>query len=57
MAKNQLDPDLRGYLESNKDILTVIEKQVSINDIGALSAQSDGPILFENIKGKYKRKL
>ena len=50
MAKNQLDPDLRGYLESNKDILSVIEKQVSINDIGALSAQSDGPILFENIK-------
>ncbi len=50
MAKNQLDPDLRGYLETNKDILTVIEKPVSINDIGALSAQSDGPILFENIK-------
>jgi|TARA_B100000315_G_scaffold250997_1_gene284892 2,5-furandicarboxylate decarboxylase 1 len=50
MAKNQLDPDLRGYLETNKDILTVIEKPVSIDDIGALSAQSDGPILFENIK-------
>jgi len=49
MAKNQLDPDLRGYLETNKDILTVIEKPVSIDDIGALSAQSDGPILFENI--------
>ncbi|MBT3992282.1 MAG: UbiD family decarboxylase [Rhodospirillaceae bacterium] len=50
MAKNQLDPDLRGYLETNKDILTVIEKQVSIDDVGALSAQSEGPILFENIK-------
>jgi 2,5-furandicarboxylate decarboxylase 1 len=50
MAKNQLDPDLRGYLETNKDIVTVITKEVSIDDIGALSAQSDGPILFENIK-------
>lgn len=44
-----LDRDLRGYLETNRDLLTVIEKPVSIDDIGALSAQSDGPILFENI--------
>ena len=44
-----LDRDLRGYLETNEDLLTVIEKPVSINDIGALSAQSEGPILFENI--------
>ncbi|MEK9678697.1 MAG: hypothetical protein VW169_09945 [Rhodospirillaceae bacterium] len=48
--KNTLDKDLRGYLETNKDILTVIDKPVSIDDIGALSAQSEGPILFENIK-------
>ena len=48
--RNRLDPDLRGYLETNADILTVIEKPVSIDDIGALSAQSEGPILFENIK-------
>ena len=47
--KNALDKDLRGYLETNADILTVIEKPVSINDIGTLSAQSDQPILFDNI--------
>jgi UbiD family decarboxylase len=47
--KNPLDIDLRGYLETNADILTVIKKPVSIDDIGALSAQSEGPILFENI--------
>ena len=28
--KNALDKDLRGYLETNADILTVIEKPVSI---------------------------
>lgn len=45
-----LDIDLRGYLETNADILTVIKKPVSIDDIGALSAQSEGPILFEHIE-------
>ena len=44
-----LDRDLRGYLETNADLVTVIEKPVSVDDIGALSAQSEGPILFENI--------
>ena len=44
-----LDCDLRGYLETNADLLTVIEKPVSIDDVGALSAQSEGPILFENV--------
>ena len=44
-----LDRDLRGYLETNADIVTVVTKPVSIDDIGALSAQSEGPILFENI--------
>jgi UbiD family decarboxylase len=48
--RNRLDADLRGYLETNADIVTVIEKPVSIDDIGALSAQSEGPILLENIK-------
>ena len=47
---NQLDADLRGYLETNADIVTVIEKPVNIADTGALSAQSEGPILFDNIK-------
>ena len=48
--KNRLDIDLRGYLETNSDIVTVIKKPVAIDDIGALSAQSEGPILFETIK-------
>ncbi len=49
LTNRALDRDLRGYLETNADILTTIEKPVSIDDIGALSAQSEGPILFENI--------
>jgi UbiD family decarboxylase len=44
-----LDASLRGYLESNADIVTRITKTVHIDDIGALSAQSDMPIVFENI--------
>lgn len=44
-----MDKDLRGYLETNRDIVTRITKPVGIGDIGALSAQSDSPILFENI--------
>ncbi len=48
--RNQLDRDLRGYLETNRDILTVIRKPVGIGDIPALTAQSQGPILFENIR-------
>ena len=47
-----LDPSLRGYLETNADIVTRITKPVRIDDIGALSAQSDQPILFENIVEK-----
>lgn len=45
-----LDKDLRGHLERNADVVTRITKPVSIRDIGALSAQSNGPIVFENIK-------
>lgn len=44
-----LDRDLRGYLETNADIVTRITKPVKMEHIGALSAQSDRPILFENI--------
>jgi 2,5-furandicarboxylate decarboxylase 1 len=44
-----LDASLREYLETNADIVTRIGKPVHIDDIGALSAQSDQPILFENI--------
>lgn len=47
--KNRLDVSLRGYLETNSDIVTRITKPVRMEDIGALSAQSDQPIVFENI--------
>ena len=47
-----LDASLREYLQTNADILTRITKPVRIDDIGALSAQSDQPILFENIVEK-----
>jgi 2,5-furandicarboxylate decarboxylase 1 len=42
--------DLREWLEANSDVLTVVEKPVAIDDIGALTAQSQGPIIFDNIK-------
>ena len=44
-----LDGSLRDYLETNADIVTHIKKPVSIDDVGALSAQSDVPIIFESI--------
>ena len=47
-----LDASLRGYLETNADIVTRITKPVRMDDIGALSAQSDQPIVFENIVEK-----
>ncbi len=47
-----LDASLRGYLATNADIVTRITKPVHMADIGALSAQSDQPILFENIVEK-----
>src|SRR3974390_648286 len=48
-AGKPLDASLRGYLAANADIVTRISKPVHMADIGALSAQSDQPILFENI--------
>ena len=51
-AARPLDATLRGYLETNADIVTRITKPVRLEDIGALSAQSDQPILFENIVEK-----
>ncbi|NJN40734.1 MAG: UbiD family decarboxylase [Gammaproteobacteria bacterium] len=44
-----LDPDLRGYLDTNSDVVLRISKPVNIGHIGALSAQSEQPIVFENI--------
>ena len=49
--KNQLDKDLRGWLATNRDIVTVIKKPVAIGEVPALIAQSHKPILFENIRG------
>src|SRR5579862_9378484 len=52
-ASNQgLDASLRGYLDTNADIVTRINKPVRMDDIGARSAQSDQPIVFENIVEK-----
>ena len=47
-----LDKDLRGYLKSNSDVVTRVTKPVSLEYIPALSAQSEQPILFENIVEK-----
>jgi 2,5-furandicarboxylate decarboxylase 1 len=44
-----LDHSLRDYLETNADLVVHIKKPVSIDDIGALSAQTDVPIVFEQI--------
>ncbi|MBI4294031.1 MAG: UbiD family decarboxylase [Betaproteobacteria bacterium] len=51
-AARPLDRDLRGYLATNSDVVTRITKPVSIENIPALSAQSEQPILFENIAEK-----
>ncbi len=47
-----LDDSLRGYFDTNTDIVHRITKPVNMENIGALSAQSDQPILFENIVEK-----
>ena len=47
-----LDKDLRGYLKTNADVVTRVTKPVSLEYIPALSAQSEQPILFENIVEK-----
>src|SRR5271166_6362499 len=48
-AGKPLDASLRGFLAANADIVTRISKPVHMADIGALAAQSEQPILFENI--------
>jgi len=50
VRKNQLDKDLRGWLATNRDIVTVIKKPVAMDDVSALIGQSHKPILFENIR-------
>lgn len=50
VRQNQLDKDLRGWLATNRDIVTVVRKPVGIGDVPALIAQSEKPILFEHIR-------
>jgi len=52
VSPKPLDRDLRGYLASNADIVTRITKPVDLEHIPALTAQSERPILFENIRDK-----
>ncbi len=47
--RSPLDADLRGYLASNADIVTTITKPVSLSFLPELTAQSEQPIVFENI--------
>jgi 2,5-furandicarboxylate decarboxylase 1 len=47
-----LDKDLRGYLKTNADVVTRVTRPVGLEYIPALSAQSDRPILFENISDR-----
>src|SRR5262249_34919141 len=52
-----LAKSLRDYLGSLNNHVVRITKPVRLDDIGALSAQSDDPILFENIKEKPEFRL
>src|SRR6202045_4647616 len=56
-ATEPLDASLRGYLVTNADVVTRVTKPVHMADIGALSAQSDQPIVFENIVEKPNFRL
>lgn len=42
--------DLRTYLDQIRDNLTRVTKSVSIDYVGVLTGQAEGPILFENIE-------
>ena len=44
-----LDNSLRAHLETNADVVTVVSKPVPQKLVGALSAKSERPILFENV--------
>jgi 3-polyprenyl-4-hydroxybenzoate decarboxylase len=44
-----LDVSLRDYLRTHADAVVNVRKPVSIRDIGALSAQSDEPIVFDQV--------
>lgn len=51
-VSNWRNPDLRSFLSLNEDVVTTIAKPVKMEHIGALSAQSEQPIVFENIVEK-----
>jgi len=51
MVGKGLDRDLRGYLKTNADMVVHVSKPVHLDQIGALSAQSELPIVFETIIG------
>lgn len=52
-GRNQpLDSNLRDYLDTHSDIVTVVTRPVSVKHIGALSAKSETPILFDNVVEK-----
>ncbi|MET4603069.1 UbiD family decarboxylase [Bradyrhizobium sp. JR4.1] len=44
-----LEASLRDYLHTHANSVVRIRKPVGLRDIGALSAQTDDPILFENV--------
>lgn len=48
-AGGVLSQSLREYLDLHGNSVVRITKPVSLDDIGALSAQTDDPILFENL--------
>lgn len=43
--------DMHSFLAEHSDSMLHIEKPVQLKHIGALTAQSDEPIIFENIEG------
>lgn len=51
-AGKPLDAELRGYLRTHADIVTRITRPVEMDVLPALTAQSEQPIVFENIVGK-----
>lgn len=51
-AGRRIDADLRGFLATHADVVTRITKPVAMDVLPALTAQSEQPIVFENIVGK-----
>ena len=43
--------DLRGFLDEHRGALTRVTKEVALENVAALTAQSKTTVLFENVKG------